>query len=99
MQLPLLTGHLFPTEVKNIDSWSKRMQEPMIAVYGKELFRKYWEAWTEGATNLFHARKGDICSRMLQDIKCPTYILYGQKDPLVASVHASHLHTHIVGSK
>lgn len=75
------------------------MREPLIEIYGEELFAKYWAEWVDGMEALYKTKDGNICAEMLKNIKCPTFILYGQKDPLVDSVHASHLHTHIDGSR
>ncbi|XP_049871065.1 valacyclovir hydrolase isoform X2 [Pectinophora gossypiella] len=86
-------------KIRDIDSWSKRMREPMIAVYGEDLFRKYWAEWVDGMVALFNAKNGEICSSMLKNIKCPTFILYGQKDPMVDGSHVAHLHTNIEGSR
>lgn len=86
-------------KIKDIKLWSKKMRQPMIDVYGEELFAKYWSKWVEGMENLFNKKDGNICSELLKDVKCPTLILYGEKDPLVDRVHVSHLHTHIEGSR
>ncbi|XP_035440548.2 valacyclovir hydrolase [Spodoptera frugiperda] len=86
-------------KIRDINSWSKRMREPLIEIYGEELFAKYWAEWVDGMEALYKTKDGNICAEMLKNIKCPTFILYGQKDPLVDSVHASHLHTHIDGSR
>ncbi|RVE51996.1 hypothetical protein evm_003274 [Chilo suppressalis] len=86
-------------KIKDINTWSKRMREPMIEVYGEELFAKYWAKWVEGMVALYNEKQGNICGELLKDVKCPTYILYGEKDPMVDSSHASHLHTHITGSR
>ncbi|XP_013188182.2 valacyclovir hydrolase isoform X2 [Amyelois transitella] len=84
--------------VKDVSKWSKRMREPMEQVYG-DFFAQYWAEWVDGMVALFEAKDGNICSEVLKDIKCPTLILYGEKDPMVDNVHASHLHTHIQGSR
>ncbi|KAL0881914.1 hypothetical protein ABMA27_001675 [Loxostege sticticalis] len=86
-------------KIRDINSWSKRMRDPMIEVYGEELFAKYWSRWVDGMVALFKANDGNICNELLKDIKCPTFILYGEKDPMVDKVHASHLHTNITGSR
>ncbi|KAG6445029.1 hypothetical protein O3G_MSEX003669 [Manduca sexta] len=75
------------------------MRQPMIDVYGEEFFAKYWAEWTDGMINIFNKHDGNLCSSLLKDIKCPTFILYGEKDPMVDQVHVSHLHTHIEGSR
>ncbi|XP_028169097.1 valacyclovir hydrolase [Ostrinia furnacalis] len=86
-------------KIRDVNSWSKSMREPMIEVYGEELFAKYWAQWVDGMIALFRAKDGNICNEMLKDIKCPTFILYGEKDPMVDKVHASHLLTNITGSR
>lgn len=75
------------------------MREPLIEIYGEQLFARYWAEWVDGMEAIVKTKDGNICSDLLKHIKCPTYILYGQQDPLVDSVHVSHLHTHIDGSR
>lgn len=71
----------------------------MVEIYGQERFARYWASWVDAMDAIYRAKDGDICSDRLKDIKCPTFILYGQKDPMVDGVHVSHLHTHIEGSR
>ncbi|GBP04417.1 Valacyclovir hydrolase, partial [Eumeta japonica] len=95
---------ILPTElqiydkIKDIRTWSPKMKQPMIEVYGEDAFSKLWAAWVEGVKNLYHEKKGNICREMLKDIKCPTLILHGEKDPMVEESHVSHLLTNIDGS-
>ncbi|CAB3222341.1 unnamed protein product [Arctia plantaginis] len=86
-------------KIKDINAWSKRLREPLIEVYGEKLFARYWASWVEAMEAIYKKNKGNICSDLLKNIKCPTLILYGQKDSLVDSVHVSHLHTNIEGSR
>ncbi|XP_075976426.1 serine hydrolase BPHL [Anticarsia gemmatalis] len=86
-------------KIKDISAWSKRMRDPLIEVYGEKLFAKYWASWVEAMEAIYKEKNANICSEFLKHIKCPTFILYGQKDPLVNSSHVSHLHTHIDGSR
>lgn len=75
------------------------MREPLIEVYGEELFSKYWDEWVDGQEAIVKKKNGNICAHLLKDIKCPTYVMYGQKDPIVDCSHISFLHTHIDGSR
>jgi valacyclovir hydrolase len=75
------------------------MRDPMIEVYGEELFARYWAQWVDGMAALYNDNNANICGEILKDIKCPTFILYGEKDPIVDKVHATHLHTNITGSR
>lgn len=86
-------------KIRDIESWSPRMRQPMIEVYGEELFAKLWSEWVDGMEAICNEKQGDICLKLLKKIKCPTFILYGEKDPLVDKVHVSNLHTNIDGSK
>lgn len=71
----------------------------MIDIYGKARFANYWANWVEAMDEICKTKNGNICADLLKNIKCPTYILYGEKDPLVDKVHVSHLHTQIDGSR
>lgn len=71
----------------------------MIEIYGEDRFADYWTRWVEAMDDICRTKNGNICTEYLKNIKCPTYILYGEKDPLVDKVHVSHLHTQIDGSR
>lgn len=86
-------------KTRDIKTWSERMRKPMIEVYGEEYFAKLWAKWCDGMETVFNANNGNICSHLLKDIKCPTLILHGEKDPMVDNVHVSYLHTNIVNSR
>ncbi|CAH2085260.1 unnamed protein product [Euphydryas editha] len=86
-------------KIRDINKWSKRALEPLIEVYGKERLANYWASWVDAMVTIYNTKQGNICSELLKNIQCPTYILYGEKDPLVDCVHVSHLHTHISGSR
>ncbi|XP_070567447.1 valacyclovir hydrolase-like [Ptychodera flava] len=84
---------------RDINDWSERMRTPMINMYGEEYFRKTWEAWVDGISRYWTEFEGDICKAELKNIKCPTLIVHGQKDPLVPQYHPDHLVANIKGSK
>ncbi|OWR43929.1 Bphl protein [Danaus plexippus plexippus] len=86
-------------KIRDVTNWSQRQREAMNAIYGEEKFARYWAAWVDAMERIYNTRNGDICSEYVKDIICPTYILYGEKDPLVDHVHVSHLHTTITGSR
>ncbi|KAJ7395026.1 Valacyclovir hydrolase [Pitangus sulphuratus] len=46
-----------------------------------------------------YLKGGNICQQLLPDIKCPTFIIHGEKDPLVPQAHAEYIHKHIKGSR
>lgn len=92
------TYTIYSTELRDINSWSKKMKDPMINLYG-DIFAKYWSDWLDGMITVFNAKGGDICKDLVKHIKAPTFILYGQKDPIVDSCHVSYLQTHIKDSR
>lgn len=71
------------------------MKEPLIQLYGEEYFTKIWNGWCDAMQNIYEKKKGNLCLEMLPKIKCPTFILYGDKDPLVDKSHLPMLHMNI----
>ncbi|XP_033110044.1 valacyclovir hydrolase-like isoform X2 [Anneissia japonica] len=86
-------------KTKNINDWSQRMKQPMIDMYGEEYFQQTWLGWVEGITNIYTENKGDLCSKQVRKIRCPTLILHGEKDPMVPKIHPGFLQQNIMGSR
>ena len=84
---------------RSIDSWSEKMREPMIAVYGEEYFRETWASWVDAVASIYEKRNGDLCKESLPKIKCPTLIVQGNKDAMVFAEHPIYLKEHIAGAK
>ena len=84
-------------QVSDVSKWSDRMRRPMEEIYGDK-FPALWSAWCQAYRDYYTAG-GDICSTELSDIACPTLVLHGGKDSMVAGEHIHHLHTNIKGSK
>ena len=84
-------------KTRSLSSWSPRMLEAMGAVYGDEL-QELWTSWCDVMQALYKAG-GDVCRQRLDEIRCPTFILHGEKDPLVPRFHADVLHQGIAGSR
>lgn len=85
--------------VRDVTKWSARMRQPMEEVYGAELFAKTWEAWVDGFAQLAKKPQGSICVELLPLINCPTLIIHGEKDPMIASFHPHFLLKHVKGSR
>ncbi|CAN9500752.1 unnamed protein product [Ophioblennius macclurei] len=85
--------------VRDISSWSPRMRQPMEEMYGAQYFAETWNAWVDGIGQFAHRPGGSICLEVLPLISCPTFILHGEKDPMVPSVHPECLLKHIKGSR
>ncbi|XP_068626571.1 valacyclovir hydrolase-like [Battus philenor] len=86
-------------QIRDVKAWSNNMRQPMIKVYGEEKFTKYWTEWVDGIEAIALTDNGNICSELVKNITCPTFILHGEKDRLVDYVHLSYLHKNIKGSR
>ena len=83
-------------KTRDIEKWSKRMREPLEAVYGAEL-GPLWSSWIDSMVKVFE-RGGDLCISALPLISCPTLVLHGEKDPLVPPFHPKFLFENIQGA-
>jgi len=85
--------------VRDINKWSERMKKPMIDMYGEEYFRSTWNAWIDTVISMYKKNQGDICRKELKQIKCPTLIIHGKKDPMVPRFHPIFIKENIPTSK
>ncbi|XP_077289145.1 serine hydrolase BPHL [Arctopsyche grandis] len=85
--------------VRDINKWSAKMKEPMIAVYGEKYFEETWHKWCDGVKNIYYTNRGDICMSFLEKIECPTLIVHGEKDSMVDPAHTPLLQSNIRNSK
>lgn len=74
------------------------MREPLIKLYGEKVLREMQKSIFEANREIVE-KGGDISTTLLKDIKCPTLILHGAKDPLVVFEHPRYIHEHIQESK
>lgn len=74
------------------------MSEPLIAMYGKQGFQEIWSGWCD-ALKTIQENGGNICKELLADIKCPTFIIHGDKDAMVAPEHHQYLLKNIKNSR
>ena len=44
--------------VRDISSWSDRMREPFIKLYGEEYFKQQWGSWIDAISRYYKERKG-----------------------------------------
>ncbi|CAN7991659.1 unnamed protein product [Ixodes hexagonus] len=84
---------------RDVKQWSKRMREPMEALYGPDHFQKLWRDYCDFYQDLLLKQAGDVCKAELAQIRCPTLIVHGGKDPLVTSEHPNYLLRHIALAK
>ncbi|XP_023709549.2 valacyclovir hydrolase [Cryptotermes secundus] len=85
--------------MRDISKWSERMKAPLIKLYGEEGLTTMWNQWTDALVGIYKNQNGDICKGCLSKITCPTLIVHGNKDAMVASEHPEYLLKHIPHSK
>ena len=82
---------------RDVSKWKQNERELFEQEYGKdELQALANECFGEIKENCYSG--GDICTGVVSNIKCPTLILHGVKDPMVTKSHPDHLLKHIPGS-
>ena len=84
-------------KIRDLSKWSKKALEPMEQEYGREGLHQLWNSWLDVLEEIYHSG-GNICKDMLCNIKCPTLILHGMKDPLVPNFHPTYLSANIRNS-
>ncbi|KAH8367450.1 hypothetical protein KR200_005918 [Drosophila serrata] len=85
--------------IRDVAKWSPRMREPMEKVYGVERFAQLWAEWVDAACAFYDQRDGDFCRSEVEQIKSPTFILHGKKDPMIAAEHIPWLRKHLPQAK
>lgn len=85
--------------LKDVSQWSERMRTPMEETYGKERFPILWSDFVDACVAIMNDRDGNICKDLLHKITCPTLIVHGEKDALVAPEHPQYLKESIKGSR
>lgn len=85
--------------MRDIQNWSDKMKAPLIELYTEKGLADMWDGWCDALQEIYKTQNGDICKKQLPLIKCPTLILHGNKDPMVASEHPNYLLNNIKGSK
>ncbi|NXK85996.1 BPHL hydrolase, partial [Formicarius rufipectus] len=85
--------------IRDVSKWNENVKKPLEEMYGLDYFAKTYGAWVDRLSLFAKNSDGNICQELLPDIKCPTFIIHGEKDPLVSQLHAEYIHKHIKGSR
>lgn len=85
--------------IRDVQKWSDKMRKPLEDLYGKEEFPKLWNEWIETLIQIYKTKDGNICKEMLKNIKCPTFIVHGAKDPMIVPEHVPYLQHHITNTE
>lgn len=81
--------------IRDVNNWSEKMRQPMESMYGKEGFAQLWSNWVDTLLQIYKERQGDLCREEVKKIDCPTLIVHGQKDPMIAAEHVPYLQDNI----
>lgn len=82
--------------IRDVRKWSAKMRQPLEEIYGIEGFARLWSDWIDGLNAIARCSEdGDICRKALPLIRCPTLIVHGVKDPMIAAEHVPYLRKHI----
>jgi len=97
----------FPHDYYHIDAyeatrdvaatWSKRMKASLEPIYGDDL-QPMWSSFCDGMQAIF-AAGGDICQAEARALACPTFVLGGEKDPIVPANHPRWFAENIPGAR
>jgi len=90
---------LYFSGMRDISKWSERMKAPLIKLYGEEGLTAMWNQWVDTLLDMYKNKDGDICKDCLSKINCPTLVIHGNKDAMVAQEHPGYLLKHIRHSK
>jgi len=87
--------------IRDINSWSPRMREPMVKMYGYTEFERMWHSWVDIFSKMNMQNDGliDLYQKDLSKIKCETLIIHGLKDALVPLFQSEHLKANIEKSE
>ena len=72
--------------------------EHFSAIYGRECALDYWGKWIDTHLKIYDAG-GNICKDKLSSVKCPTFIIHGNKDEVVPEYHPDFIAKNIPNSK
>ncbi|KAG7300390.1 hypothetical protein JYU34_015994 [Plutella xylostella] len=107
-KLVLVSTHalLLPDEhyasklLENVEeTWPEEYKKWMYGIYGKENLAKVWRQFIDFDAHFLKEQRGNICLHSLKDIKCPTQLIFGQKDPLTKIENGWLLHALIKNSR
>ena len=79
-------------KTRNVADWSPRMRVAMETIYGED-FPEMWCEWMDAFVGVHFDpnRKGDLCTKELAQVKCPSLVVHGDKDVLCPKFHANFL--------
>ena len=83
---------------RDISTWSKRMRETHLPVYGDDL-QPMWTDAVDAWIRIVTERGGDVCMEQAKALACPTLVLHGAKDVICLSEHPHWFEQHIPNAR
>ena len=83
----------------DLSGWSEGARRRHVEAHGSDNWAAMLQRVIPGYAHILEAEGGEIVSRRLDAIRCPTLIIHGEDDPIVPSVHAQELHAAIAASR
>lgn len=85
--------------IRDVSKWSPKLRAPYERIMGAEEFARYWTDSVDSLHAIGQTNDGDICSGALSQIRCPTLIVHGGRDPIVSDATAALMRRHIAGAE
>mmetsp|Transcript_15514 Transcript_15514/g.40173 ORF Transcript_15514/g.40173 Transcript_15514/m.40173 type:complete len:174 (-) Transcript_15514:308-829(-) len=79
-------------------SWSPRMRDTHVPVYGEEGLQRLWTCAVDAWGDIYENHDGKVCAEEAKTITCPTLVMHGAKDPICLSEHPEWFHANIPGA-
>lgn len=70
-------------KTRDIGTWNEQALESYSSVYGEQRFSDLWRKYVDFCVKSIELPQKFDISNMLSQIKCPTLILHGARDPIV----------------
>lgn len=83
---------------RDIADWPIEIREWRMSVYGSSL-QKVWSGCLDTLCYCHTNNNGDICTKNLSKISCPTLIVHGARDNRCQPFHGEYLRDHVIGSR
>ena len=84
---------------RDISSWDTALYKPLVEIYGLISLQRLWSSRLDSLVKCYTLNNGDICTKEVSKVRCPTLIIHGQNDGMCPVFHAEYLRDHIQGSR
>jgi valacyclovir hydrolase len=81
--------------VVDTDAWGERALQRFIEAQGPKNWPGILQAMLDGYQSVFDRAGGQIIAHRVHEIRCPTFLVHGEKDTVVPVSHAYELHRDI----